>query len=148
MNKTGPISSLFNGLSAVYLILSASIALGLLVGSFASGIEVVGAPGWAWTLWSMCMLSAIAITHFFGERRHVLPILMLGLIPLIFFLLIGALNGVSVEEAPKSIVPMRDLFELTWVIALVISPSLLFVVACVEWSIRHKQAARKLLPGK
>ncbi|WP_156391336.1 hypothetical protein [Acidovorax sp. Root70] len=132
MNKTGPISSLFNGLSAVYLILSASIALGLLVGSFASGIEIVGAPGWAWTLWGVSMLSAISITHFFGARRHMMPLIVLGCIPLLLFFLTGAL-GVPVEENSVSIVPMRELFDLTWVIALVFAPVFVLVVACAGW---------------
>ncbi|MGP1691899.1 MAG: hypothetical protein ACTS6O_05265 [Giesbergeria sp.] len=137
MSKPGSISGLLNGLSAVYLVVSACVAMGLLVGSFASGIVVVGAPGWAWALWSIAMLSAISITYFFGERRRVLPILMLGLMPLIFFLLIGAFGGASADESPTSIVPMHELFDLVWVIALVIAPFFLMMVACVEWRIRR-----------
>lgn len=141
MKRPGSISGVLNGLSAVYLVVSACVAMGLLVGSFASGIVVVGAPGWAWTLWSIAMLSATSITYFFGERRHVLPILMLGFMPLLFFLLIGAFGGVSGDESPTSIVPMHEIFDLVWVIALVISPCFLMMVACVEWRSGRKRGA-------
>lgn len=132
MTKRKTTLGILDGVSAIYLLISVCMALGLLIGSVVSGIEIVGAPSWAWTLWVVSMLSAISITHFFGARRHMMPLIVLGFTPLLLFLLTGAL-GAPVEENSVGIVPIRELFDLTWVISLVFAPVFVLVVACAGW---------------
>lgn len=128
--------------AAIYLLASVGLALGFLFIAFSKGVELMGAPHWAWIVWSIGLLLAINIAHFVGERRHTKPLLAMGCIPLLLFVLTGAMETTAGTD-PSSNVLLRDLLDAAWFIALVIAPSLVLVVACVGWYERcHRVVTR------
>ena len=134
---------LLDQFSAVYLLASVGMALGFLFVALSKGNDLIGAPNWAWIFWSIGLLLAINITHMVGERRHAKVILAMGCIPLLLFAIVGAMDTTAGTDLVGSAM-LRDLFVLSWVFALVISPLLLLAVACACWYERFQAVvARK-----
>ena len=123
---------LLDHLSAIYLLASVSLAIGFLVFALSKGVELMGAPNWAWIVWSIGLLLAINIAHFLGVRRHVKALVAMGCTSLLFFVMTGAMETTA-GATPVSSAMLRDLFDFAWVIALVIAPLLMLAVACAGW---------------
>lgn len=123
---------LWDQISAIYLLALIGMALSLLFVVFSKGNDLIGAPNWAWIFWSIGLLLAINIAHIVGERNHVKAIFALGCIPLLLFALIGAMEATAGTESVSG-TTLRDLFVVSWVFALVISPLILVIVACAGW---------------
>ncbi|CAN7629539.1 hypothetical protein LJR189_004763 [Acidovorax delafieldii] len=128
---------LLDKFAVLYLLASVALALGLLGAAFAKGVDLMGAPYWAWTFWSISLLVAINIAYFIGERRHTKAILGLGVLPLLLFVLSGALETLSGAHEMMDAF-LLDLYTAGWFVALVICPAMLLVTACAGWYGRRR----------
>uniref|UniRef100_A0A6H1ZHA4 Uncharacterized protein n=2 Tax=viral metagenome TaxID=1070528 RepID=A0A6H1ZHA4_9ZZZZ len=125
-------------IAAVYLIATAAFVIGITVLSFAQGVETVGAPNWAWLVWAVGLLAAIAISQLLGDRDHTATLLGMGIVPLFAIALVGVLGIPSAADsmdvsAVKAMQDLRAARNISWMLALVVAPLIMLVVACAGW---------------
>ena len=125
-------------LAGIYLLASAGLAIALFFLSFAQGVGFIGAPKWAWILWVVGIFVAISISKFLGHREHIPALLGTGIVPLFAIVLVGIMGSpempVTTGNTPiQALVTMQDVYTLTWVISLVLTPVLALLLSCAGW---------------
>ena len=122
----------------IYIIASVGLAISLLVLCFAQGVAIIGAPKWAWFLWIIGILGAISISQFLGNREGLPALLSMSIVPLLAIVIVGFMGSPAMPDTTgnttvQALVTMQDVYTLTWVISLVLTPVLALLLSCAGW---------------
>lgn len=136
MSKNKQAPDIFSSIAAVYLLISAGAALGIILGSISNGVTILDMPSWAWVYCAVAIVAAGVLGSFGRRKRYLRAVLGVGFFPVTIVFLLGATQDPQQMDVQIELFRQtpRELFAPFGWIALLGAPTMGLLASVIGWA--------------